>query len=75
MSEHNSSRREFVKRAAYVAPVILTLQAAPAFAKTGSQKEIDVPPRPGTGGPTRPSPRPSKPITQSLLDWLKNLFS
>lgn len=32
------SRREFVKRAAYVAPAILTLAAAPSFAKTGSEK-------------------------------------
>jgi hypothetical protein len=33
------SRREFVKKAAYVAPVILTLQAAPQFAKAGSRQE------------------------------------
>ena len=32
------SRREFVKRAAYVAPAILTLAAAPAYAKAGSDK-------------------------------------
>jgi hypothetical protein len=31
-----SSRREFVRKAAYVAPAILTLAAAPAFAKAGS---------------------------------------
>jgi hypothetical protein len=31
-------RREFVKRAAYAAPVILTLKAMPAFAATGSNK-------------------------------------
>ena len=30
-NEFNSSRREFVKKAAYVAPAILTLQAAPAL--------------------------------------------
>jgi len=35
-NEFNSSRREFVKKAAYVAPAILTLQAAPAFANSGS---------------------------------------
>lgn len=29
-------RREFVKRAAYAAPVILTLKAMPAFAAAGS---------------------------------------
>ncbi len=37
--EHSSSRREFVKKAAYVAPAILTLQAAPAYVKAGSVKD------------------------------------
>jgi len=32
------SRREFVKKAAYIQPVILTLATAPAYAKTGSHK-------------------------------------
>ena len=36
MSEHNESRRKFIKAAAYTAPVILTLKAAPTFAKSGS---------------------------------------
>ena len=37
--EHQSAlRRQFVKRAAYIAPPILTLQAAPAYAKKGSEK-------------------------------------
>jgi hypothetical protein len=31
-------RREFVKRAVYAAPVILTLKAMPAFAAAGSGK-------------------------------------
>ena len=30
------TRREMIKRALYVAPVILTLTAVPAFAKNGS---------------------------------------
>jgi hypothetical protein len=30
------SRREFIRRAAYVPPVILTLAAAPSYAQTGS---------------------------------------
>ena len=42
-TQHRSSRREFVKKAAYVAPAILTLKAAPAFAKSGSK---DKPPKP-----------------------------
>jgi hypothetical protein len=33
---HDASRRDFVKKAAYVAPVILTLDATPAFAQSGS---------------------------------------
>jgi hypothetical protein len=33
------SRREFVKKAAYVAPAILTLAVAPSYAKAGSEKE------------------------------------
>ena len=33
-----TSRRGFVKRTAYVAPAIITLIAAPAFAKSGSEK-------------------------------------
>lgn len=32
------NRREFVKRAAYAAPVILTLKATPAFAAAGSSR-------------------------------------
>ena len=40
----DTSRRAFVKKAAYVAPLILTLKAAPAVAKPGSGK--------GKGGST-----------------------
>jgi hypothetical protein len=39
MNDCSESRREFVTKAAYVAPAILTLVAAPAFAKSGSQKD------------------------------------
>jgi hypothetical protein len=35
----SDTRREFVKRAAYIAPAILTLAVAPAYAKSGSDKE------------------------------------
>ena len=41
MEEHDASRREFVKKAAYVAPAILTLQAAPAYVKAGSIKKVE----------------------------------
>ncbi len=35
------TRRDFVKKAAYVAPVILTLSATPAHARTGSRYDCD----------------------------------
>lgn len=38
MSESNDSRRAFVKRIAYVASAVLTLAAAPEYAKAGSVK-------------------------------------
>ena len=47
MTAPNSSRRNFVKRGVYVAPAILTLSAAPAFAKSGSAKPV--PPKRGHG--------------------------
>ena len=31
-----NNRRDFLKKAAYVAPVILTMNAVPAFASSGS---------------------------------------
>jgi len=33
---NKESRRDFIKKASYTAPAILTLNAAPAFAKNGS---------------------------------------
>jgi hypothetical protein len=48
MSETKIKRREFVKRAAYAAPVILTLKAMPAFAASGSGS-----PRSSKGDPSR----------------------
>ncbi len=38
ISKHGASRREFVKKAAYIAPAIITLQAAPSYARAGSEK-------------------------------------
>ena len=38
MEQTTETRREFVKKAAYVAPAILTLKAAPSYAKSGSEK-------------------------------------
>ena len=51
----SASRREFVKRAAYIAPAILTLQAAPSYAKKGSEK------------PEKPE-KPDKPDKPDKLD-------
>jgi len=36
MSKHDNSRRKFIKAAVYTAPVVMTLKAAPSFAKSGS---------------------------------------
>jgi len=36
MANEQASRREVLKKAAYVAPVILTLPATPSFASNGS---------------------------------------
>jgi hypothetical protein len=38
MSEERISRRAAIKRAAYTAPIILTMLAAPSFAAAGSEK-------------------------------------
>ena len=38
MDDSSETRREFVRKSAYIAPAILTLAAAPAFAKSGSDK-------------------------------------
>ena len=54
MTKPDSSRRRLVK-AAYVAPVILTLPAAPEYAKAGSVK-----PRPGGSSPKSPKPKGPK---------------
>ena len=44
-TKHQSSRRAFVKKAAYVAPAILTLKATPAFAKNGSKDKLPKEPK------------------------------
>ena len=35
------ARREFVKKAAYIAPAIVTFAVAPSYAKHGSEKPKD----------------------------------
>ena len=36
--KNDKSRRDFIKKVGYVAPVILTMKALPALANTGSNK-------------------------------------
>jgi hypothetical protein len=47
----DKGRRQFVKRSVYTAPAILTLAAAPEFAKAGSGKPSGPPPGPPPGRP------------------------
>ena len=51
------SRRSFLKTATYVAPVILTLKAEPAFAKYGSGKGNN-----GIGNGVDPQPPGNPPV-------------
>jgi|RhiMetStandDraft_4_1073278.scaffolds.fasta_scaffold1257700_2 hypothetical protein len=44
--EQHASRREVMKKAAYMAPAILTLAAIPAFAAKGSGWKNDKPKKP-----------------------------
>jgi hypothetical protein len=47
MEKKDLSRREFVRKAAYIAPAIATFAVAPSYAKPGSVKPIPIPrPRP-----------------------------
>ena len=39
MAKHDQSKRDFLKKAAYVPPAILLLQVAPAQAQVGSRKQ------------------------------------
>lgn len=36
MAEKKTTRREFIEKAAYMAPVVLTFAATPSFAQAGS---------------------------------------
>ena len=44
------ARRDFLKKAAYVAPVVMTMKAVPSLAATGSGANPPVNPPPGGGG-------------------------
>ncbi len=51
-SAHDAQRRKAVRKLVYVAPAILSLQAAPAYAKAGSEKPRE--PRPPSRKPGPP---------------------
>lgn len=38
-SNHDASRRSFIKKVTYVAPVVMTLNAVPSYATTGSCRD------------------------------------
>jgi hypothetical protein len=61
--ETSQARREFAKKAAYVAPAIVTPAVRPSYAKTGSEKPSEEP----APGPATP-PRLSDPT--SFWAWL-----
>lgn len=52
MTQLDTSKRKFIKAAAYVAPAILTLKVAPTFASGGSGR--------WNGNPDRPGDEPSQ---------------
>jgi hypothetical protein len=55
----SDSRRDFVKKAMYVAPVVLTLGVAPEFAKAGSGSVKDPKvPKPPKGKPPKGKGKP-----------------
>jgi hypothetical protein len=55
----SDSRRDFVKKAMYVAPVVLTLGVAPEFAKAGSGSVKDPRvPKPPKGKPPKGKGKP-----------------
>jgi hypothetical protein len=55
MDNKMDSRRKFLKKAAYVAPFVVTLQAVPSFASSGSGF------RPPGGGPPDNRPPDNRP--------------
>jgi len=54
----NNNRRDFLKKAAYVAPVVLTMTAVPAFASSGSAPPGNRPPGNRPPGNRPPENRP-----------------
>lgn len=61
MNELSSSKRKFLKTAAYVAPAILTLKAIPSFASSGSKRGNN-----GVGNGYDPQPPGNPPINDGI---------
>lgn len=61
MNELSSSKRKFLKTAAYVAPAILTLKAIPSFASSGSGRGNN-----GVGNGYDPQPPGNPPINDGI---------
>jgi hypothetical protein len=57
MKMHDKTRREFVKKAAYIAPAIVTLTAMPSFASAGSTRGNN-----GVGNEVDPQPPGNPPF-------------
>ena len=55
--KRDPKRREFLKKTAYAAPAILSLQATSALAKEGSGNEDEKDPGEAPRGDTRPTRR------------------
>ena len=60
MTEREESKREFLKKTAYVVPAILTLKAIPSFAGTGSGRHEYG--NNGVGNGWDPQPRGNPPV-------------
>ena len=65
--QNNQARREFIKKAAYVAPAIVTLAVRPSYAKAGSEK-------PGGGSEPASTIPPRPPDPASFWAWLLKLL-
>ena len=58
MTDELASRRDVLKRAAYVAPAILTLKAVPAYAQSGSGLTTQAREKGNNGVGNGPDPQP-----------------
>jgi hypothetical protein len=64
--KQDPKRRDFLKKAAYSAPVVLTLQATSGVAKAGSEKPTSSPKVPKEIKPPKPPKSPKSPKSPKL---------